>query len=166
MATRKTASKISSKASLSIDIDEKSTGRAGKKITKKVKKLSPAVLLVVVIMMAIGAVGGYFGLSFVTKNDCFDIIGKDEITLTIGEKYADQGCKVIAFGKDDSGMLKTETNLTIDDNGEYYALQEGTYYITYTVDNLKYGSLFKIQKIRLISFVEPTEPDEIESANK
>ena len=35
----------------------------------------------------------------------------------------------------------------------------------YTVDNLKYGKIFKVQKIRLITFVEATEQDEIDSLN-
>ena len=54
------------------------------------------------------------------------------------------------------------TNLKKDIQGNYYAEEEGTYYITYTVDSLKYGSIFKIQKIRLITFVEPTEAGELQ----
>ena len=59
-----------------------------------------------------------------------------------------------------------ETNLKKNNNDEYYADEEGTYYIAYTVEDLKYGTIFKIQKIRLITFVEATEQDEIQGGNQ
>ena len=62
---------------------------------------------------------------------------------------------------DDNDKVNVETNLKQNANGGYYAEKEGTYYIKYTVDNIKYGSIFKIQKIRLIHFVEPTEESEV-----
>ena len=52
-----------------------------------------------------------------------------------------------------------ETNLKKDKNGKYFAETEGTYYITYKVNNIKYGSIFKVQKIRLIHYVESTEAE-------
>ena len=108
----------------------------------------------VILFLAIGAVGGWFGIKFATRNDCFEIIGEEKIELSIGETYLDQGVKVISFGKDCQDKVNVETNLkkTAD-----YADQAGIYYITYTVDNIKYGSIFKIQKIRLISFSEASE---------
>ncbi|MFQ6752361.1 MAG: hypothetical protein ACLRFL_02200 [Clostridia bacterium] len=166
MAIRKTASKTVKKAELDIDINKKSSKKTSKKVTKTIKKLSPAVIFMAVILLAVGAVGGYFGFSFLIKDDCFEILGKDEITLFIGDPYEDDGCKVIAFGRDESDKLKMETNLTKNNDGTYTSNEEGTFYMVYTVDNLKYGTLFKIQKIRLISFVEPSEPDEIASANQ
>ena len=95
-----------------------------------------------------------------TRNDCFTINGREEITCTLSEHYIDQGAKVIAFGIDDSDKIIVETDLQQDDNG-YYAESEGTYYIKYTVDNLKYGRIFKVQKIRLVTFVEDTESSEV-----
>ena len=160
MATRKTASKVSKKVELDFDIDEKSSRKA----TKKIKKLSSPVIFMAVLFLAIGAVGGYFGFNIFIKNDCFEIIGKDEITRIVGEKYVDDGCKVIAFGKDESDKVKIETNLTINPDGSYTSNEEGTFYITYTVDNFKYGKLFKIQKIRLISFVGESDLTDEEKA--
>ena len=55
--------------------------------------------------------------------------------------------------------------LTKNNDGKFYAQTEGTYYIKYTVSNIKYGSIFKVQKIRLIHFVEPTESEELGGAN-
>ena len=166
MATRKTASKTSKKATadFSWEVNSKPSKRTSKKVNKHLKKLSIGAILVSVLVLAIGAVGGYFGLKVVSKNDCFALNGKDEITLQIGKKYVDEGVKVIAFGKDEANKVKLETNLTKNNDGSFTSNEVGTFYIVYTVDNFKYGTLFKIKKIRLITFVEATEQEEIDSA--
>lgn len=167
MATRKTASKTSKKATLDFDFkEEKPNKRKQNKAKKQLKKLSIGAILIAVLVLAVGAVGGFFSVKLMTKKDCFTLNGKDEITLQLNESYKDEGAKVIAFGKNDESKVKVETNLTKNDDGTYSAKEEGTYYMIYTVDNFKYGTLFKIQKIRLITFVEATEQDEIDSANQ
>ena len=128
------------------------------------KKLGAGTLITALILLVVGAFGGFFGFKVLTKNDCFVLNGKDEITLQIGEKYTDDGVKVVAFGKDETEKVQIETNLTKNEDGTYSAEEEGTYYITYTVDSFKYGTIFKIKKIRLITFVEPTEQEEITGA--
>ena len=159
MATKKTAGKTSKKATLdfNFNLDNKPSKRKQNKAKKQLKKLSVGAVLIAVFMLALGAVGGFFTIKVLSKNDCFILNGKDEITLQIGEKYTDEGAKVIAFGKEDSSKIKIETNLIKNEDGTYSANEEGTYYMIYTVDDFKYGSLFKIQKIRLINFVEPSE---------
>ena len=62
----------------------------------------------------------------------------------------------------DSKNVIIETNLIKNPDGTYTSNEEGTYYIAYTVNNFKYGTLFKIQKIRLITFVEATEEGEMQ----
>ena len=52
-----------------------------------------------------------------------------------------------------------ETNLKQHQDGSYYAEEVGTYYIIYKVDDIKYGKIFTVQRIRLITFVEAEEPD-------
>ena len=165
MATRKTASKTSSKVKVDINIDKPSK-RTSKKINKQLKKVSPTAIMLAILLLVVGAVGGFFAVKVLTKNDCFVLNGKDEITLTLGETYTDEGAKVIAFGKDDADKVVMETNLTKNEDGTFSAAEVGTYYITYNVNNLKYGSIFKVQKIRLITFVEPSETEEIESAEQ
>ena len=128
------------------------------------KKLGAGAIICALVLLVVGAVGGYLGFKVLTKNDCFVLNGKDEITLQIGEKYTDESVTVVAFGKDETSKVKIETNLTVNEDGTYFAEEEGTYYISYTVDNFKYGTLFKIKKIRLITFVEPTEQEEINGA--
>ncbi|MGN0788178.1 MAG: hypothetical protein ACI4L6_03890 [Candidatus Onthoplasma sp.] len=152
---KKITGKTKKKVQLNLDIKPDKVNT--KKISKSVKKINPAIILMVILFLAIGAVGGWFGIRFATRNDCFEIIGEEKIELSIGETYLDQGVKVISFGKDCQDKVNVETNLKKTADGEYYADQAGIYYITYTVDNIKYGSIFKIQKIRLISFSEASE---------
>ena len=162
MATRKTASKKSAKVQLDADFNKPSK-KTTKKVTKKLKKLSFCSIVVAIMLLAIGAVGGYFGVKYLTKNDCFEIIGKDEITLTLDQTYKDESCKVVAFGQNDADKIEIETNLTKNEDGTFSATEAGTYYIVYKVNNLKYGTIFKVQKIRLITFVEPSEQEEMEA---
>ena len=160
MATRKTASKTTKKASLNIDIDKPSKSKT-RKAVRKLKKLSPTALVVSVLLLIGGAVGGWFGTQFLTKNDCFNLIGKDEITMVVGQSYNDQGAKVVSFGQDLSDKVKVETNLTKNTDGTYTSNDVGTFYMVYTVDSIKYNTIFKVQKIRLITFVEETEEPKI-----
>ena len=155
MATRKTASKQSKKVEVNFELDEKTSKKVNKELKRTPLKSLFILFLVVLIGLGVGAVPAYF----LTRNDCFELIGADEITLTIGESYADEGAKVIAFNKDDSKKVKTKSNMGVDQNGQYTSSEVGTYYIAYTVDNFKYGKIFKIQKIRLINFVEPSDDD-------
>ncbi|MBQ8615011.1 MAG: hypothetical protein IJ415_00350 [Clostridia bacterium] len=168
MATKRTVSKTSHKATVDFDWDvgsnKKTSKRSKKKAQKQIKKLGAGVIITAVLLLIVGVVGGYFGVKVMTKDDCFTLIGKDELTLTLDETYTDEGVKVIAFGKDDSDKVEIETNLKKNEDGTYYAEEAATYYITYTVNDFKYGTLFKIQKIRLITFVEESETDEKNSA--
>lgn len=164
MAVKKTASKTASRAKLNLELDKPSK-RTNKKINKTIKKASPLAMVLAVVLLLCGALGGFFGCKVLTKNDCFEIIGKDELTLTVGENYTDLGVKVVAFGKDETDKVEIETNLTKNEDGTFTSNEIGTYYIVYKVNNIKYGTLFKVQKIRLITFVEAAEQEEIDSAN-
>lgn len=160
MANRKTTRKISKKVQHDLKVDKPSK-KSSKSVKTKLKKLSAGAIFLAILLLVVGVVGGYFGFQYISKNDCFVIIGEEEINLTLNEAYVDEGVKVVAFGKDDTKKVNVETNLKQNSNGSYYAEQEGTYYIKYTVDNIKYGTIFKVQKIRLIHFVEPTEESEV-----
>jgi len=163
LATRKTASKSTRKASVDFDWDVKTTNKKSKKRAEKdLKKLGFGAFFAALILLVVGAVGGYFGVKYLIRNDCFILNGNDEITLQLGESYVDEGAKVIAFGKDDAEKVEIETNLTQNPDGSYSAEEVGTYYIVYKVNNLKYGSIIKVQKVRLITFVEESEGSEYE----
>ena len=167
MATKKTASKQSKKATLDFNLrnSDKPNKRQRQKTVKNIKKLGFSTIALALVFLAIGGAGGFFAVKMLTRNDCFTLNGKDEITLQIGETYTDEGVEVVAFGKDDSGTVEIKTDLVKNEDGTYTATEEGRYYMIYTVKNFKYGTLFKIQKIRLISFVEATEQDEIDNLN-
>lgn len=165
MATRKTASKSSGKVGFNLDVNKPSK-RTSKKVKKQMKKASPIAIIVAILLLVVGAVGGFFGIKVLTKNDCFEIIGKEYVTLYVEENYVDEGAKVIAFNKDDSSKVVVDTNLKKREDGSLYANEIGTYYITYNVNNLKYGSIFKVQKVRIIDVVDAGELEEIESAQE
>ena len=166
MAERKSATKTSKRASINIPKAKKSKSKSNKNIQKNLKKTSFSALATAFIFLIVGACIGA-GVWYVTcKNDCFMLLGRDELTLTLEESYTEQGVKIVAFGKDDSQNFTVETNLQVNPEGEYYATEEGTYYIKYKTTNVKYSTIFTIEKIRLITFVEPSEQEEIDSANQ
>lgn len=158
----KNAKKIEKNASLNID---SSDIKVSKKTKNKAKKLaqntSGKVWACAFLCLVIGVMVGVGAFYFIARNDCFEIIGEDELTFTIDEKFTDPGVKIISIGQDYSKDAKIETNLKIDANGNYYSDEVGTFYIKYSSVDFKYGTLFKIQKIRLITFVEPSEGENI-----
>ena len=161
MATRKNASKKTSRAKFNFNIDEddiKKSKKSGSKLTK-----SLGILAVVFLIIGVGlGIGTGF---YLCRNDCFEIIGSDELTLTIGENYYDEGCKVVSFGRDISDEVEIETDLIINSDGSLTGDDTKTYYILYKSNDIKYGKVFTVTKIRLITFVEEPEQDEIDSAN-
>ena len=162
MASKKSYGKVSKRASIDFGIDASTTSeKSKKKQTKKVKsslnKISTLAKVIMVLLIIVGITGGILATKFITRNDCFVLNGQGEQTLFISETYKDESAKVVAFGKDDSAKIEIETNMKKNEAGEYYAEEVGTYYMIYKVKNFKYGSIFKIQKIRLITFVEESE---------
>ena len=133
---------------------------------KKIKKLGFKAILIILFVALIGGAIGVGGCWFISKDDCFEIIGNDEITLTLKNdeqednndenSYYDEGVKIISFGRDISKDVTVETNLKKNEDGRYTADEVGTYYMIYKVDDIKYGKIFTVQRIRLITFVEST----------
>ena len=158
MATRKSVSKSSKSAQADFDVNVNK--RTKNKALKEIKRTPLKTIAVALLVLVITAVAGFFTAKLLTKNDCFEIIGSDEIVLSVGETYKDEGVKVISFGKDLSDKVLIETDMKLNGQAEYYAEEEGTHYIIYTVDSIKYGSIFKIQKIRILIFEPAGESGE------
>ena len=160
MATKKSATKSSSRAKLNLPIfgRSKNNKKQEKQVEKTIKNSSAKTLfvsfLLIIVGFAIGA-GAYF---LICKNDTFEIVGSDEITLTLDESYEELGVKAIEFGKDISEKVKIETNMVLD--SENKSNEIGTFYVKYTIDSIKYGKIFKIEKIKLVTFVEASEGGE------
>lgn len=162
MATKKTASKTSKKAESGISFNvssnaSKKTSKTGKKV---VKSLGAKSLLLAFVFVLFGALLGAGTWWFVCKNDCFEIVGSDNISCELGTSYEDKGVKIVAFGKDETDSVSVDTNLIIDSEGHFKANEEGTYYIKYTSSCIKYGKIFKVEKVRLVTFVEASEGGE------
>lgn len=161
MAVRKKSTKTSKRAEGIIDIADIEVSSKTKRSAKSTLKNAGAKTLIIVLLcLILGVAVGFGAWWFVCKDDCFKLVGNDEIVLTLDEKYVDEGVEIVAFGKDESESIVIETNLQIDENGNFYSDEVGTFYITYKSDCFKYGTLFKVQKVRLITFVEISEGGE------
>lgn len=176
MAENSSVKKTSKRASINFPVGseeevtykytyKKSKKRKAKKAKKAMKKAGVKSLLIALLVLAIGVGAGIGAFYLFCRNDEFVVLGAEELTITLDEKYTDEGVKIVAFGKDIKNKVMVKTDLKVDENGDYYAENVGTYYIKYTTNELKYGSIFKIQKIRLITVVEPSETEETNSAN-
>lgn len=171
---RKSAKIESKRAGLNMpeNVNTKTTRKYTKKATKTLKKANILIcLLLLVVGIGVG-VGSFF---IISKNDCFTLLGEQEITvemtlnsdetLLTGTFTDNSKVKIIEFGKDISNEVIIETDMKQNSDGSYSVNEEGTYYIKYKVNSIKYGKLFKIEKIRLISFVEPSVSEEIEKTS-
>ena len=170
METKRTVKKTSQKATVNMS-------SRGKKVAKAtaltgaalagagIKKTGAKGIIVALLCFIIGLGIGFGGYLMVCKDDCFEILGGDDIVLTLDDAYEEHGVKIVEFGKDisDKVQIEMDEDLVLDQYGK--TNQIGTFYIKYTVDSLKYGKIFKIEKIRLITFVEPSEANEFLEAN-
>lgn len=118
------------------------------KTVDKQRKNHPVAFFLVVLFLLLGALGGYFTLKFLTKEDCFLVLGEQTIYLDLGESFVDDGVKIIAFGKDISSNVKIERDENFDEN------VAGRYYVKYTIDNLRYKG---VVKYRYVVFVDENE---------
>ncbi len=159
-ATRSTKKSVQVTDDISINVSTKRS-------RNKIKRLGFKAILIVLLVTLIGGAIGAGVCWFVSRDDCFTIIGNEEITLTLednGEQmsatYFDEGVKVISFGRNISSKVTIETDMRDNKDGSFTANEVGTYYIIYKVNDIKYGKIFTVERIRLITFVEPT-PDNI-----
>ena len=157
MANRYTKKQTGAK----INIDFSSFGggkKPGKRQQKKAIKTAKSIgfggILIVLLFLLIGAGVGVGAMFIVSKNDCFELNGSDNIYLAPDTTFVDPGCKIVAFGKDISDQVVVQTNLLKDDNGNYYATENGEYYVKYTTNDIKYGKLFVVEKYRIITVTD------------
>ena len=125
---------------------------AERAVKKAVKRTHKGMLLIVFLCLVIGAVGGYFTYHFLTKNDCFDLIGESQITLEVGADYADQGVKIRSIGRDLSSKATTEILYRPFDGDEQSVAtvntqNEGEYIIVYRVKDVKYGNFKRVRVV-------------------
>lgn len=151
------------------------TTKSKRSNTRKIKKLGIGAILIILMVTIIGGAVGCGLCWFVCRDDCFTIIGQEELTIPlttikyenevpveVDSKYYDEGVKVISFGRDISDQVYIETDLKKNDDGSYYADEIGTYYIIYKTNDIKYGKIFTVERIRLITFVEGTPDNKVD----
>ncbi len=131
----------------------KQTRAAKKKAKRAAKKTHKGYFVIAVLFLVIGAAIGWFAAARLTEGDRFELNGERELTYTVGDTvtYTDEGIKYVSFGKDLSGDVTVETNLTRRSDGSYIAdTSEATeYYIIYKAvggrcDGLTLYRVFKI----------------------
>lgn len=127
---------------------------------KSIKKTNGKTIIAVVLSFVLAIVLGAGVCFLLGKNDQFTINGNEEVTLTLGQTYKDEGVKIIEFGMDLSNKAVVETNLSKNENGEYYAEYADKFYIAYTVKSIKFGFVYSVQKIRFVTFEGASEGGE------
>ncbi|MGN1200784.1 MAG: hypothetical protein ACI4R8_00770 [Candidatus Caccovivens sp.] len=157
--------KISSKTSKKAKANSTNAGKVAAVVTTATavgvaKKAGAKGFLIAIVFLLIGLFVGAGTWFLICRNDTFEIVGNDNLTLTLEETYSDEGVKIIAFGKDDSENYEIETNLLVNEDGDFYSEEIGTFYIKYKSKNLKYSTVFTVEKVRLITFVEASEGGE------
>ena len=135
-------------------------------VAKKAKRTNSKTLAAIIISFILALAIG-LGVCFVMgKNDEFTLLGDEVIYLSTEETYKDDGVKIIEYGMDISKNAVVKTNLKVNEDGEYYADEEllasgpNQFYICYTVKSIKFGFVYNVQKIRLITFTDMSEGGE------
>ena len=122
-----------------------------KKILKTAKKFSPITIVLLIAFFAFGLLTGFLAMGQVCKNDTIEVLGQKAITYQVGTgttTYTEEGIKAVAFGEDISASVEIDSNLP-NQNGVYEIdlTEEGEYYIKYTLNHLKFGTVVKYRTI-------------------
>lgn len=125
------------------NVSKKSAYRKSEKMPRNGKSVFLTLLMVFALVFC---AGGFFTFTQVTKNDEFVLIGEKSITLTVGDKYNEQGARVISFGKDKSEEI-------IIDSSNVDTSAEGKYFVKYTTTAYRFK---KVVRYRYVIVKEET----------
>ena len=121
-----------------------------KTMEKMAKNVHKKTVTIVAIFFIIGLALGFGAYKFMTKDDCFKLIGEKTVTINIEQnpdaRYNasnDEGVLAIAFGKD------ITKEVTVDYSGVDYTTP-GEYYVLYTVNSPIYEKYTLYRTIILI----------------
>ena len=118
---------------------------------KAVKKVHAATIALALLFFVIGCIGGVVVYGQLTKNDKFDLLGDNTVTLKIGEAYTEAGVSIVSFGRDISDKVVY--------GGDYDVLDtnvEGVYQIVYKVEDIRWGDY---QRVRTVIVGDPDGAD-------
>ena len=94
MATKTSSRKVSVKSGINLPkINLNKNDK--KKVKKDLKNVSARTIGFIFIALFIGFVLGSFAYLITCRNDCFSLCGEEELTFILGERYVDEGVKVI-----------------------------------------------------------------------
>ncbi len=145
------------KTKRSYDADVSVSRSSKRKIRKQAKKLN---WLIVLPVLVVGLLAGFFGMKIAFKNDVFSMVEAktiDEIMYIGGdsdyEEYVELGAKCVSFGKDYSSEIKIEyfyrTDLS-EKETKVDGVDEkvpGMYYAVYTTTASRYKNVTLIRNI-------------------
>ena len=140
-----------------------SISRNQSKSAKRIAKKINANWIIVILVLIVGAVGGFFANKIIFKNDVYEMVsanGTTDVVLGGMEEgaittYTELGVKCIAFGKDyskecsvkyfyRSDLTEKEREVTID---EINTSNVGVFYAVYECPSPKYSSVKLIRNI-------------------
>lgn len=152
------ATKSSKRSYDNISISRNSTRKA-----KSIAKKANANWFIVIAVLVVGIIGGYFAHTFVFKNDIYEMVAiNGEVDVVLGgmednsiTSYIEPGVKCIAFGKDyskdctvkyyyRSDLTEEEKEVTID---EINTSNVGIFYAVYECPAQKYSNVTLIRNI-------------------
>lgn len=111
--------------------------KAKREAKKAAKRAHIGYIITAVVALFIGLAGGWFGTSYVTRNDVFEINGEKTTVCSVGDtvKYTDEGINYVSFGTHLSDAYEIETSMTRNSDGSYSfdTSKTGTYVMTYRI---------------------------------
>ena len=129
----------------------RTVARRGAKMAKKYIGIGGIIL--VVLALALGAVGGFLARDVLTRNDGFVLEGATVLYLEAGHTYQYSDLlsryKVTVYGQDCSDRVTVSHNIpNMQPTGSFVAV-EGTYYIAYTTDAFMGGPVRRVVEIHV-----------------
>ena len=113
---------------------------AKRSAARAAKKFHPLTLFLALLFLAAGIAAGIFLSRHLTRNDCFELNGARVVKIEVGGTFADEGAKVLSFGRDISSKVQTGGDVP-DVN------TEGVYQIVYTVDDIRWGDYRRVRVV-------------------
>ena len=127
---------------------------AAKKAKKTLKKLHPAYIFIAIFALVAGVAVGYFGASYISGKDVFEVAGDKVTVVKEGETvtYTDEGIKYISNGEDISSKYEVfDTNMEKDESGNYVgvATADEDLYIVYraTAGRAEGKTVYRVFKV-------------------
>ncbi|MBQ8430600.1 MAG: hypothetical protein IJX26_01480 [Clostridia bacterium] len=164
MQTKKTKEEAKINWGWPANSSNKPSKKSSKKTQRNLKKVGFKAVLIALCLLVLSSALGLGVCYIITKDDHFTLLGQDELSLQVSEKYIEDGFEVIEFGKKQNHKVIIETDMVINEDGSYSPQVDengeaivGTYYILYKTESFKYSKIANIQRIRLITFVEDAD---------